>query len=127
MTLPHGFGSSDIPPTENPHRCKFGKECSDGYGSGKCSIHSWIYHHDEAWMGIQFLIGISVATIIIIGILSTIFYFDDLSAEPFRKIIDGYNCNQLAEYVADRSKEYSYAEHRYEWLCVNEQIKEFKG
>jgi hypothetical protein len=52
---------------------------------------------------------------------------DNGVTEKYHSNIDGYNCKELAEYIADKSPRYQYAEHRYEWLCVHEQIKEFQG
>jgi len=117
MTLPHGFGSDKFrPPTEKPHKCKFGKFCSNGYASDKCSIHEWVYRHDEAWILLRILFGISIT----ITFLVFAFYWHYEVGEPIRLIIEGCNCNQLAEYVANKLSWYDYAEHRYEWLCVNE-------
>jgi len=122
--LPWGFTHGETPPTEPPHRCWLGKNCSDSYRGNRCKFHEWSWDHDDAWM---FIRGIGIA--VVLGIIIIIALENDLQNNvlPARDIIDGFNCGQLAEYVADRSSQYSYAEHRYEWLCVNEQIKEFSG
>jgi len=79
-----------------------------------CTIHKY---RD----GIILLLVIVIITVIII----TIKYFYAIFT-IINHVVD-WNCKDLAVYVADMSKRYSYAEHRYEWLCVNEQVKEFKG
>jgi len=123
MTLPHGFGSSREPRELPPSRCKLSNRCG-GYGSDKCKIHHWIYRHDEAWLGLKI---ISMFLIVIMGVVIGFSYDWNVNILPARADINNLNCGQLAEYVADKSYEYDYAEHRYEWLCVNEQIKEFQG
>jgi len=120
LTLPRGFGRGWDEPIEPTKKCILGKSCD--YGS-RCKTHQWTWHHDEAWLGLR-VIGIFT---VIIGILILGVFSYSESLEPVKQIIDGFNCNQLAEYVADQSTDYGYAEHRYEWLCVNEQIKEFSG
>ena len=123
MSLPRGFGSRDYEPDiEPPYKCKLGLKCSKGY-KGKCRLHEWTDEHDDAWFALR-------CVIVFASVISTvllIFVIGDIMAEPTRDVINGYNCNQLAEYIADKSAEYDYAEHRYEWLCVNEQIKEFQS
>jgi len=119
MTLPKGFGRGWDEPIEPPKKCKLGKPC-EGYG--RCKFHEWTWSHDEAWLGLRIL-GI-FALIFGIMILGVVSYSESL--EPTKQIINGFSCNHLAEYVADKSLDYGYAEHRYEWLCVNEQIKEFQ-
>lgn len=125
MTLPRGFGRGwDRPETddESPKRkCKLGNICERR--RNQCKIHEWTYDHDEAWMALR-IIGI-MATII--GLVVFAIILDEQGNIPTRQNIDGFSCNQLAEYIADKKSEYGYAIHRYEWLCVNEQIKEFQG
>ena len=122
MTLPRGFGEGwDY---ERPERkCKLGKICYHGGYGDRCKTHQWIYDHEGAYIGIV-LTSIFVTALLIIILVS---YLHDLSLQPARDIINGYNCGQLAEYIASKFPVYEYAEHRYEWLCVNEQIKEFQG
>lgn len=127
MTLPHGFGSHDEPPTEKLEKCKLGQTCTKHYGSGKCYLHAWTYRHDDAWVGIKIIIASIIGITILVFLLGVAMTWDYNQGEPIRRNIEGYNCDQLAEYIADKSSKYSYAEHRYEWLCVNEQIKEFQG
>lgn len=81
------------------------------------------YHHNEAWLLIK------IATVIALGLgVPIIGYasFDGLHHANLYPIIEGLNCGQLSEYIADQGDHYGYAEHRYEWLCVNEQVKEFQ-
>lgn len=125
MSLPHGFGSR-TPPTEAPKRCKLGNRCDGTTYSNKdrCSIHGWIYHHTDAWVAIIIFSAFAIA---IGGFLLFVALHNSEVVYPARDMIEGYNCADLAEYIADKNTQYAYAEHRYEWLCVNEQIKEFKG
>ena len=53
-------------------------------------------------------------------------YVDYVNAQALI-VIENFNCGQLAEYIADYGEFYKKAKHRYEWLCVNETIKEFQG
>ena len=107
-------------PTENT-KCRLGNECSDRYSG--CKIHAWTHEHNEAYATFK-IIGIAIAVCIVVFIA----YEHDwqVNVLPIREDIKNLNCGQLAEYVADKYKQYSYAEHRYGWLCVNEQIKEFQ-
>ncbi len=123
MPLPRGFGVDYTPKTEPPRKCRLGKVCDDTYRTSRCKTHKWTWDHDEAWLAIRIIIGFVLA----ISLAVFIVWLDFVNTEPARNIIEGYNCDQLAEYIADKSTEYGYAEHRYEWLCVNEQIKEFQG
>lgn len=123
MPLPRGFGVDYTPKTEPPKKCILGKVCDDSYRSKRCKTHQWTWNHDEAWLAIRIIISIVLACAFVLIVV----WLDHVNTEPARNIIEGYSCDQLAEYIADRSKEFDYAEWRYEWLCVNEQIKEFQG
>jgi len=128
MTIPRGFGKGwDRPDTEKTTKCGctfiqksiIGRE----YGVGN-GYHSGYSCHDAR----KTIMTVMIITVSFIALLMLVSVAVDISAEanrPLMNNIEGYNCNQLAEYIADKSKRYSYAEHRYEWLCVNEQIKEF--
>ena len=120
MTLPRGFGGGWDEPEEPQRKCRLGNFCSY---RRECKLHQWTCYHDEAWIALR-IIGVIalVLAVIVIGSMS-----NHSSGEPIRQIIEGFNCNDLAQYVADKNSQYSYAEHRYEWLCVNEQVKEFQG
>ena len=108
------------PDIKTPHRCRLGKICAD---RDRCVVHDWIYYHDEAYVGLWILgIIIVVAFLVVWGAITVIG-----ANEPIRANIEGFNCKQLAEYIADKDSLYGYAEHRYEWLCVNQQVKEFQG
>ena len=122
MTLPHGFGRRNYD-VEPPRKCRLGKICYKGSYEKKCKAHKWKDDHDDLYLALQ-IIGIiaGVITVIVTAVLAV-----DAAREPVREMIEGYNCAQLAEYIADKNDEYGYAVHRYEWLCVNEQIKEFQG
>ena len=120
MTLPPGFGERDQDRRQPEKKCRLGKSYNRGE---KCLIHQWTYDHDEAWLGIR--IGLIFS--LVIGSIFLAIYLDHLSHIPIHTGIDQLSCIELASYVADRSHQYSYAEHRYEWLCVNEQVKEFQG
>lgn len=124
MTLPHGFGSDRFnEPREPEKKCRLGRPC----WIDRCTIHEWVNQHDDAWVGIKFGIGFTIAIIaIVMGFMLYDAHWEAVNADTLKNI-EGYNCDQLAEYVADMKPIYSYAEHRYEWLCVNEQIKEFQG
>ena len=119
-TLPRGFGFK--PDTEEPKRCKLGLECGE-YGHG-CKFHKWCNRHEEFFFAFLVLSAIIICGIGMFGILELHQY---IIVEPIKNTINGFNCNQLLEYVADKGDYYQYAEHRYEWLCVNEKIKEFQG
>lgn len=124
MTLPPGFGSRDQDKRRPTRTCILGKPCDR---AERCKIHEWTYDHDEAWLLIKIIL---VVATLLVGLFTIVFVsleYQDSVNEPIRKNIEGYNCNDLAEYIADQSKEYMYAKHRYTWLCVNEQIKEFQG
>lgn len=127
MSLPPGFGKRPETEDENPSRCRLGNICGDGYPQKSCNWHTWTNYHDDAWFFIRVMSIMGLVTVLIMGGLIWTDYTTDIRNEPIMQNIKGYNCNQLAEYVADKSKLYSYAEHRYEWLCVNQQIKEFQG
>lgn len=133
MTLPHGFGSSRCQ-MDNCDGFKHGSKghydnvsCTN-YGDPSISIpisekfRIWRIYNSDMWK-----VVVTVSFIVVMVVLSTtvypyiIFHYDGAYT-----IIDGFNCNQLAEYVADRGDRYNYAEHRYEWLCVTEKIKEFQ-
>lgn len=136
MTLPHGFGQ---------RRCTFGgcdgfvhkkggcdnKDCLNYQDPNitiplKEKFRMWKREHDEAWIIIQIIL--SVAIIVLVGtalVLGGIAINDSIT-QPTKDLINAKSCSQLAEYVADQSPQYNYADHRYEWLCVNEQIKEFQ-
>ena len=101
-------------------KCKLGVPC-DSYN--RCGIHRWSHDHDDAMLGIWITVIIVVAVFVAIIIIDT---WNDMR-QPTRTLIEGLNCMDLAEYIADKNKEYNYAEHRYEWLCINEQVKEFRG
>lgn len=121
MSLPKGFGSGyDEPEKEQPRKCKLGKACNRGYGN-HCSIHGWIYRHDEAWPLLVAAVGMSLFILLAVSVV----ILNHTLGEPTRQIINGYNCQELAQHIANKLSWYDYAEHRYEWLCVNEQIKEF--
>jgi len=123
MTLPHGSDSDRYnEPREPEKKCKLGKPC----WRNRCAIHEWTWQHDEAWGVIRIIIGLSIFIIALVGGLLLYDAQWEASHEIIYRNIEGFNCDQLAEYVADKSESYSYAEHRYEWLCVNEQIKEFQ-
>jgi hypothetical protein len=139
MSLPRGFGYSEDefqkwkkerefnerdPPRK---KCILGKVCDDSYKSERCTVHKWTWKHDEAWMLIRIFLFVVIGGTILLACIAIGLYFVDMEAEPYMKNIDGYNCKQLAEYVANLNPQYRYAEHRYEWLCVNEQVKEFQG
>ena len=125
MTLDRGFGKCSNE-TEQPTKCgcSFIQKsiiCKD-YGEGN-GHHSFSCHDARKTI---VLIGMLIISVLALNVL--LFIIDDIATEankPLMSNIEGYNCNQLAEYIADRSKSYTYAEHRYEWLCVNEKIKEF--
>ncbi len=126
MTLPRGFGKGwDEPKESKPSKkCKLGKLCDSDYPHyQRCSIHDWTWTHDEAYLALR-IMGV---IILIIGGLGLGVSISHETGEPIRQNIERFNCNQLAEYIADRQTQYGYAEHRYEWLCVNEKIKEFQG
>lgn len=126
MTLPRGFGRGLDEPTEPPKRCKLGKKCDDNYPDyERCNVHEWTHDHDDAWMLIRILLVVVIGSLVIIGIVVVYDAQWQASHEIIYRNIEGFNCNQLAEYVADKSESYRYAEHRYEWLCVNEQVEEF--
>lgn len=42
------------------------------------------------------------------------------SANARNTIIEGLNCDQLEEYIADQKAGQTYAEHRYMWLCLDD-------
>ena len=125
--LPKGFGTTsfepDGTPTKEIRKCKLGLLC-DPYGSKgeRCKLHSWTHMHDDSWIVIRIAFWSALAIGSIMIAFTTNF---SNNVEPAQLIIEGFNCMDLAEYIADKSPEYRYAEHRYEWLCVNEQVKEF--
>ena len=139
MSLPRGFGYSEdefqkwkkereFNSRETPlKKCRLGKVCDDSYRSERCTVHKWTWKHDEAYTLIKIALFVIIGGTILFGAIGIALTLVDMQAEPYKKIIDGYNCKQLAEYVANLNPQYRYAEHRYEWLCVNEQVKEFQG
>ena len=72
------------------------------------------------------LFGLPIITIGLL-FLSTVIFETVEKGSIANITINNLDCYSLAEYVADRKTNYSLAEHRYEWLCVNEQVKEFQG
>ncbi len=139
MTLPHGFGSNYAGRCNqnncDGHISKKGGYCDNlscpRYTKPKIPLRAkfddFTRMHYEAWAGIKTILLLTI--IVVGGILlgPTLIDFEYSLGEADRDIIDGLNCSRLAEYVADWSPEYDYADHRYEWLCVNEQVKEFQG
>ena len=123
MSLPKG-GFNNPPPTEKIKTCRLGKVCADDWRGKKCKTHQWTNKHDELY---PLLIGVTLLGIAIFVSFGAYMIYHENVIHPIREMLNGYNCNQLAEYVADMSNSWTYAEHRYEWLCVNEQVKEFRG
>lgn len=128
MTLPPGFGERNQSRKETPKKCgcTFIQKSIVGreYGPGN-GCHSGYSSHDFR----KALVLSGMAALVIITLIMLISIHQDLtysSSAHIRNNIEGFSCDQLAEYVADKSPKYYYAEHRYEWLCVNEQIKEFQ-
>jgi len=111
------------PEIEEQKKCRLGVKCGSGYPD-RCKYHEWKRDHDEAYPAL-IITGIFIIALTGIGLVALHDY--DVRIQPIEQIIEGLGCNDLAEYVADYKSHYSYAEHRYEWLCVNEQIKEFQG
>lgn len=124
MSLPRGGFNDSNPSTEKIKRCRLGKSCDDNWRGKRCKTHQWTNKHDELY---PILLGVMVIGIAIFVILGAYIIYHENTIHPIQEMLNGYNCNQLAEYVADMHNSWNYAEHRYEWLCVNEQIKEFKG
>lgn len=120
-----GFGDKE---EEKPvKKCIFGKACDREYPHYKeCKIHQWRIDHDEAWLAIKIGLGILIGIIVLIGVISVLISIDNSVAEPVYQNIERFGCTELAEYIADKNERYSYAEHRYTWLCVNESVKEFQ-
>ncbi len=125
MTLPRGFGRGWDKPKEPIKKCKLGKDCDDDYPHYKqCTVHRWIDRHDDAILGIKIILGFVIfASLGIFAIVSYSNYVDEQALFMFENL----NCSQLAEHIADYGEFYKEAEHRYEWLCVNQQVKEFQG
>ncbi len=117
------FSKEAKPEIEEQKKCRLGVKCGNGY-EDRCRYHEWTRNHDEAYPA---LVAIGIAVIVLTGLGLTLSHDYDVRILPIEQIIEGLGCNDLAEYVADFKSQYSYAEHRYEWLCVNEQIKEFQG
>lgn len=44
----------------------------------------------------------------------------EASTNARNTIIEGLNCDQLEEYIADQKTGQTYAEHRYVWLCMDD-------
>ena len=123
MTLPHGFGSDRFTePREPDKKCRLGKPC----WRNRCTVHEWVCNHDDAWLLIKIVLGVVCLFGLIIGAFILYEAHYENVNEPIYRNIEGYNCDDLAEYVADKNSQWRYAEHRYEWLCVYEQIKEFQ-
>ena len=121
MSLPKAWRNE---PTEQPiKKCKLGSICN---WKQKCVFHELAYNRKV--LGKIILIS-NIFFAIVLGsmIVGITIDFIEETKTPIYTNINGFNCNQLAEYIADKSSEYKYAEHRYEWLCVNEKIKEFQG
>ena len=111
MTLPRGFGRGWDEPKE-PTKCKLGRKC----GSWNCCT---VHNYPEIFT------ILAIVAIIVIGVVG-VKMISDISKIDAINEIDGLNCKDLAVYIADIRDSYRYAEHRYEWLCVTEQIKEFQ-
>jgi len=79
--------------------------------------------HGERQVGFYAIVIISMAILIAFPFILEY----DSTIKQTKTDISNLNCHQLAEYIADKKSVYDYAEHRYEWLCVNEQVKEFQG
>lgn len=101
--------------------CFLGKDCK-GKGNDQCTVHEWTWRHDESWNYIRIALAVAIGIAILIPIFM---WHEEVYVKPTHLILEGYNCKQLAEHVAYKKDHYEYAEHIYEWLCVNEQVKEF--
>lgn len=134
MTLPAGFGGS----TEHCYRCTEGHRYHHENGNTYCDNNRCVdydtpnisarqklwefeHYHETAYI----LIIIIALCSIPVGALVGWLWLDEIHHDSLYPLIEAKNCKQLTEYIADKDDHYSYAEHRYEWLCVNEQVKEF--
>ena len=115
MTLPHGFGKGGATSErQREPKCGLGLNCGDR-NYVKCIVHRNVV----LFLGLFVIVGIILC-------ISGYFVYDMNYHNQLYPTIEGFNCKQLSEYIADQDDHYKYAEHRYEWLCVNEQIKEFQ-
>lgn len=116
--VPLGFGSDKKIPPKTIFRCKLGLECRRAYDHGdRCKIHEWTYYHSDSYWAIGIIAGFSIAIILMaVGIVN----YETTVVEPRYIMIEGYNCDQLTEYIANKDSSWSYAEHRYKWLCVQD-------
>lgn len=118
MSLPKGFGDDwEIP--EPPRKCKFGNVCYKSF-MNQCKIHKFYNNY----FGLIILVASAVG---FTAFLLTILVIYDASVKPIEQDLNGFSCAQLAEYIADKSPQYQYAEHRFQWLCVNNKSQEFQN
>lgn len=126
MTLPRGFGSNSC------YTCRDGRRnwISGEFGCDNPKCPDYREEREPTFSEkhtFEVVIGgiLLVIALLVIGVFMWVTAIEADLTITYRNI-EGYNCHDLAEYVADRSEHYRYAEHRYEWLCVNEQVKEFQ-
>ena len=101
------------------------------YGDCQCSGKQKLnpLHTCKGWGHSERQLGFYAVVIISVGVLIAFPFMTEYGSniKQTKSDISNLNCHQLAEYIADKKSVYDYAEHRYEWLCVNEQVKEFQG
>ncbi len=119
MTVPRGFGNEDQSKRYEGKKCIFGKVCEPAYGC-RCKIHSsW----NNNWP-LYLMVIILTAIVLIVALY---FVLDGINHDNLYPIINGLNCNQVREYIADKSDHFLYAEHRYKWLCLDDKSIVFEG
>jgi len=109
---------------EGDKRCWLGRVCSGAYDKDRCDFHAWTYRHNEAVFGLTMLV---IGIIALSGVITLISWNNDVYVSPAYLMIDGLNCASLSEYIADQSSYWSYAEHRYKWLCLADKSQIFDG
>lgn len=125
MTLPTRFGRRRDVPRSPEKKCMLGKICDvlNPPFTG-CKIHSWAYRHDDVILVIKVItLSVFIGCLIVVSIDSYNKYVHEQSLTAIQNL----NCSQLAQYIADYGKFYAEAKHRYKWLCVTEQVREFQG
>lgn len=126
MTLPRGFGGYN----RMCSVCGSDKDADHKCRNPYCIMYKSHYQiKDEMSDGKAALIIIGVIIIIATALIIGAYMWNEaniIEHDKIHTIIEGLGCYDLAEYIADYKEHYDYADHRYEWLCVNEQVKEFQ-